>query len=69
MEGQPWFAHYETGVPRTLAPYPHKTLADYVADTALQWPDHPAPLPLRRRRGHSLTRPRQPLRSRFFRED
>ncbi len=42
MGGQPWFAHYDEGVPRTLAPYPPKTLLDYVADTALQWPDHPA---------------------------
>jgi len=42
MEGKPWFAHYDAGVRRTLAPYPHQTLVDYVADTALQRPDHPA---------------------------
>ena len=42
MGGKPWFAHYDAGVPRTLAPYPHKTLLDYVAETALQWPDQPA---------------------------
>jgi long-chain acyl-CoA synthetase len=42
MEGKPWLAYYDAGVPRTLVPYPHKTLIDYVADTTLQWPDHPA---------------------------
>jgi long-chain acyl-CoA synthetase len=42
MEGQPWFAHYDAGVPQTLAPYPPKTLLDYVAETTLQRPDHPA---------------------------
>jgi long-chain acyl-CoA synthetase len=36
------FAHYDAGVPRTLVPYPHKTLLDYVAGTTLQRPDHPA---------------------------
>ena len=41
MEGKSWFAHYDAGVPRTLVPYPHTILLDYVADTALQWPDHP----------------------------
>jgi long-chain acyl-CoA synthetase len=42
MGGKPWFAHYDAGVPSTLAPYPQKTLLDYVATTALQWPPHPA---------------------------
>jgi long-chain acyl-CoA synthetase len=42
MGGKPGFAHYDAGVPRTLAPYPQKTLLDYVANTALQWPPHPA---------------------------
>jgi long-chain acyl-CoA synthetase len=42
MGGKSWFAHYDAEVPRTLAPYPQKTLVDYVANTALQWPPHPA---------------------------
>jgi long-chain acyl-CoA synthetase len=42
MGGKPGFAHYDAEVPRTLAPYPQKTLVDYVANTALQWPPHPA---------------------------
>jgi long-chain acyl-CoA synthetase len=42
MGEKAWFAHYDAGVPRTLAPYPHKTLLDYVANTARQWPPHPA---------------------------
>jgi hypothetical protein len=42
MGGKPGFPHYDAGVPRTLAPYPQKTLLDYVANTAIQWPPHPA---------------------------
>jgi long-chain acyl-CoA synthetase len=30
----PWLAHYDSGVPATLAPYPERTLLDYVADHA-----------------------------------
>ena len=30
----PWLAHYDPGVPATLAPYPDQTLVDYLADTA-----------------------------------
>src|SRR5207302_2596966 len=26
----PWLAHYDKGVPATLAPYPNRTLLDYV---------------------------------------
>jgi long-chain acyl-CoA synthetase len=40
----PWLEHYDAGVPRTLAPYPHRTLVDYLADAARQWPDKPAVL-------------------------
>ncbi|HSB61707.1 MAG TPA: AMP-binding protein [Vicinamibacteria bacterium] len=36
-----WLAHYDPGVPRTLAPYPEKTLLDVAADTARLRPDHP----------------------------
>ncbi|MFI5232858.1 MAG: AMP-binding protein [Gemmatimonadales bacterium] len=38
----PWFAHYDPGVPRTLAPYPKRTLLDYAADGARERPHHPA---------------------------
>ena len=30
----PWLAHYDAGVPATLAPYPERTLVDYLADAA-----------------------------------
>jgi long-chain acyl-CoA synthetase len=30
----PWLAHYDRGVPATLAPYPNRTILDYVADLA-----------------------------------
>lgn len=33
-----WRAHYDPGVPRTLEPYPQRTLLDYLADAAR---DHP----------------------------
>jgi long-chain acyl-CoA synthetase len=38
----PWLAHYDPGVPATLAPYPDKTLVDYIADAARNAPDSPA---------------------------
>jgi long-chain acyl-CoA synthetase len=38
----PWLAHYDNGVPATLAPYPNRTLLDYVADVARTHPDRPA---------------------------
>ncbi|OFV92408.1 MAG: AMP-dependent synthetase [Acidobacteria bacterium RIFCSPLOWO2_12_FULL_65_11] len=34
----PWLPHYDPGVPPTLAPYPNRTLVDYLADAAR---DHP----------------------------
>ena len=34
MNQTPWLGHYDPGVPATLAPYPSRTLLDYVADTA-----------------------------------
>ena len=42
MAGKPWIVHYDAGVPSTLAPYPPRTLLEYVADTARQRFDHPA---------------------------
>jgi long-chain acyl-CoA synthetase len=38
----PWLAHYDADVPLTLAPYPAKTLADYLADAARERPNDPA---------------------------
>ena len=38
----PWLAHYDPGVPATLAPYPNRTLVDYVADNARARPNSPA---------------------------
>jgi long-chain acyl-CoA synthetase len=42
MNSQPWFKHYDSGVPYTLAPYPERTLLDVVAESASQRPNHPA---------------------------
>ena len=30
----PWIAHYDRGVPATLAPYPNRTILDYLSDFA-----------------------------------
>ena len=38
----PWLAHYDPGVPATLAPYPDRTLVDYVAEAARTRPHSPA---------------------------
>jgi long-chain acyl-CoA synthetase len=35
---RPWFAHYDAGVPRTLEPYPDRTLLDYLADASREDP-------------------------------
>lgn len=37
-----WTAHYDTGVPASLAPYPAKTLVDYAKESAARHPDGPA---------------------------
>jgi len=42
MEQSSWFRHYDEGVPKTLRPYPERTLLDYIADTAREHPDFPA---------------------------
>jgi len=39
---RPWLSHYDEGVPETLAPYPERTLVDYLADAARERPNHPA---------------------------
>jgi long-chain acyl-CoA synthetase len=38
----PWLDHYDPGVPSTLAPYPSRTLVDYLADAARERPNRPA---------------------------
>ena len=38
----PWLAHYDAGVPVTLAPYPDRTLVDYLSDNARAHPDQAA---------------------------
>src|SRR5579862_2717953 len=38
----PWLAHYDAGVPRTLAPYPHRTLLDYLTSLARERPQRTA---------------------------
>jgi long-chain acyl-CoA synthetase len=38
----PWLAHYDPNVPATLAPYPDRTLVDYLAEAARTQPDKPA---------------------------
>ena len=42
MEQARWFKHYDEGVPKTLYPYPERTLLDYIADSARERSDHPA---------------------------
>ena len=37
-----WTSHYDAGVPATVAPYPNRTLVDYLDDTARQYADRPA---------------------------
>src|SRR5262245_52489658 len=38
----PWLAHYDQGVPASLAPYPNRTLLDSLTDAAHAEPDAPA---------------------------
>ena len=38
----PWLEHYDRGVPRTLEPYPNRTLLSYVREASARRPDHPA---------------------------
>ena len=42
MSSAPWLAHYDAGVPPTLAPYPDRTLLDYVAEAARDRPGQAA---------------------------
>ena len=38
----PWLSHYDSGVPPSLAPYPNRTLLDYLAEAARERPGAPA---------------------------
>src|SRR5262245_27240017 len=38
----PWLAHYDTGVPATLAPYPNRTVLHYIAELGRTRPGEPA---------------------------
>ena len=38
----PWLSHYDRGVPATLAPYPDRTILDYVSDFARTHPNNRA---------------------------
>ena len=42
MAAHPWLAHYDPDVPKTLAPYPDRTLLDYLDDLARDHPSKPA---------------------------
>jgi long-chain acyl-CoA synthetase len=42
MDERHWFKYYEPGLPRTLKPYPHKTIFQMVAETAMERPRHTA---------------------------
>ena len=48
---RPWLAHYDADVPATLAPYPDRTLLDYVVESARTHPDRPVML----FKGHPVT--------------
>jgi long-chain acyl-CoA synthetase len=42
MAAHPWLAHYDPDVPKTLVPYPDRTLLDYLDDLARDHPGKPA---------------------------
>jgi long-chain acyl-CoA synthetase len=42
MTASIWLDRYDEGVPSTLEPYPERTLLDYLAENARNWPDRPA---------------------------
>lgn len=37
-----WHSGYDEGVPRTLEPYPDRTLLDFLRESASSWPERPA---------------------------
>src|SRR5690348_11232711 len=42
MTDAPWLSHYDPDVPRSLAPYPHRTMLEYLADLVRTRPHDPA---------------------------
>jgi long-chain acyl-CoA synthetase len=42
MNDAPWLSHYDSDVPRSLAPYPNRTILDYLADLVRTRPGDPA---------------------------
>ena len=42
MTAATWHRGYDEGVPTTLEPYPERTLLDYLAEAARNWPNRPA---------------------------
>jgi long-chain acyl-CoA synthetase len=42
MLDAPWLSHYDSNVPPSLAPYPHRTILDYLADLVRTRPGDPA---------------------------
>jgi long-chain acyl-CoA synthetase len=41
LSDERWLNNYDKGVPKTLAPYPQKTLVDYVDEAVKEHPDYP----------------------------
>ena len=41
MSDKRWLKNYDKGVPKTLEPYPQKTLLDYVDEAVKEHPDYP----------------------------
>ncbi len=41
MSDKRWLKNYDKGVPKTLEPYPQKTLVDYVDEAVKEHPDYP----------------------------
>src|SRR4051794_23054592 len=42
ITAQTWLENYDEGVPHSLAPYPDRTLLDYLSEAAANWPNRPA---------------------------
>jgi long-chain acyl-CoA synthetase len=41
LSDERWLNNYDKGVPKTLVPYPQKTLVDYVDEAVKEHPDYP----------------------------
>ena len=40
MDTKPWLKNYDEGLPRTLQPYPSKTLIDVMQESVKAWFSH-----------------------------